>query len=96
MSQCVGLRSSAAEAADSDHIIVEYSERPVMTDSQHLGLTNEQREIVLRGLRFVRSAISMELLDPSDKTDKRRSEQLREVDGLVRQLSGTERAAAAV
>lgn len=68
-----------------------------MTDSQNLGLTNEQREIILRGLRFVRSAISMELLDPSEKTDSRRSEQLREVDGLVRQLTGSaDRAAAAV
>lgn len=68
-----------------------------MTDSQQLGLTSEQREIVLRGLRFVRSAISMELLDPSEKTDSRRAQQLREVDGLVRQLTGnSERAAAAI
>ena len=68
-----------------------------MTDTQTVGLTNDQRELVLRGLRFVRSAISMELLDFSDESAKRRAKQLREVDSLVRQLGGkSERVAAGV
>ncbi|HEX6983862.1 MAG TPA: hypothetical protein VF170_00735 [Planctomycetaceae bacterium] len=68
-----------------------------MTDTQNLGLTKDQLDLVLRGLRFVRSAISMELLDPSDETAARRSRQLREVDSLVRQLGGkAERVAAGV
>jgi len=57
-------------------------------DSQNVGLTKDQVELVLRGLRFVRSSISMELLDYSDETAARRSKQLREVDSLVRQLGG--------
>lgn len=59
-----------------------------MTGTHELGLTNEQLDLVLRGLRFVRSSISMELLDYSGETADRRSQQLREVDGLVRQLTG--------
>jgi hypothetical protein len=69
----------------------------VVIDSQNVGLTKDQVELVLRGLRFVRSSISMELLDYSDETDARRSKQLREVDSLVRQLGGkAERVAAGV
>ena len=59
-----------------------------MTDVQTVGLTKEQMDLVIRGLRFVRSAISMELLDYDDETAARRSKQLREVDSLVRQLGG--------
>ena len=68
-----------------------------MTDTQNLGLTKEQLDLVLRGLRFVRSAISMELLDYSEEAAARRAKQLREVDSLVRQLGGkSERVAAGV
>lgn len=59
-----------------------------MTDTQSLGLTSEQKELVLRGLRFVRSSISMELVQPSDETDVKRAAQLREVDQLVGELTG--------
>ena len=59
-----------------------------MTGTQNVGLSNEQVELVLRGLRFVRSAISMELLEYTEETAARRARQLREVDSLVRQLGG--------
>ncbi len=57
-------------------------------DSPNVGLTKDQLDLVLRGLRYVRSSISMELLDYSEETAARRSQQLREVDSLVRQLNG--------
>jgi hypothetical protein len=59
-----------------------------MTDIQSVGLTKDQLELVLRGLRFVRSSISMELLEHTDEKVSTRSDRLREVDGLVRQLTG--------
>ena len=59
-----------------------------MTDNQTVGLTKEQTELVLRGLRFVRSAISMELVEYTEDGSTKRSRQLREVDSLVRQLGG--------
>lgn len=68
-----------------------------MTDTQSVGLTKDQIEIVLRGLRFVRSAISMELVEYTEEGAGKRSRQLREVDSLVRQLGGKgERVPAAV
>lgn len=68
-----------------------------MTDTQTVGLSQDQVEIVLRGLRFVRSAISMELTEYTEEGATKRSRQLREVDALVRQLGGKgERVAAGV
>lgn len=68
-----------------------------MTDTQTVGLSKDQVEIVLRGLRFVRSAISMELTEYTEEGATKRSRQLREVDALVRQLGGKgERVAAGV
>ena len=59
-----------------------------MTDTQNVGLTKDQIDLVLRGLRFVRSAISMELVEYTEEGSTKRSRQLREVDSLVRQLGG--------
>jgi hypothetical protein len=59
-----------------------------MTDIQSVGLTKDQLDLVLRGLRFVRSSISMELLEHTDEKTNTRSDRLREVDGLVKQLTG--------
>lgn len=59
-----------------------------MTDTQNVGLTKDQIDLVLRGLRFVRSAISMELVEYTEDGSTKRSRQLREVDSLVRQLGG--------
>ena len=60
-----------------------------MTDTQALGVTSEQKDLILRGLRFVRSSISMGLVDrPSEASDEERSAQLREVDHLVGELTG--------
>lgn len=59
-----------------------------MTDIQSVGLTKEQLDLVLRGLRFVRSSISMELLEHTDERTTTRTDRLREVDGLVKQLTG--------
>jgi len=68
-----------------------------MTDTQTVGLSQDQVEIVLRGLRFVRSAISMELTEYTEEGATKRSRQLRDVDALVRQLGGKgERVAAGV
>jgi hypothetical protein len=59
-----------------------------MTDMQNVGLTKDQLDLVLRGLRFVRSSISMELLEHTDEKTSTRSDRLSEVDGLVKQLTG--------
>ncbi len=54
-----------------------------MNDLLHLELTDRQRELLLRGLRFVRSSRMLEIRDSSDLTDDQRQDEL----GELRQLS---------
>lgn len=59
-----------------------------MGDTLHVGLTETQRDLLLRGLRYVRSSIQLEVCDPTPEFDAERSDRLHEVGELVSQLSG--------
>lgn len=65
-----------------------------MSETLTVGLTKEQREILLRGLRFVRSAVSLEVREPSPEVDADRATQLREIGRLVEELEGSRPAGA--
>lgn len=68
-----------------------------MSDTYSAELTTEQKSLILRGLRYVRSSISMDCREPSAGSDTKRASQLREVDELVNELTGHgERVPAAV
>ena len=54
-----------------------------MSDLLQLELTDRQRELLLRGLRFVRSSRMLEIRDSSDITDDKRKDEL----GELRELS---------
>ncbi len=54
-----------------------------MSDLLQLELTDRQRELLLRGLRFVRSSRMLEIRDSSDITDDERKDEL----GELRELS---------
>lgn len=47
-----------------------------------LELTDKQQEILLQGLRFVRSAVSMEARDPSPEVDQDRQQNYDTIDQL--------------
>lgn len=49
---------------------------------QTLDLTEKQQELLLRGLRFVRSSVAMEARDPSPEVDEDRREHYEEIDRL--------------
>jgi hypothetical protein len=66
-----------------------------MSETLTVGLTNQQREILLRGLRFVRSAVALEIREPSPEVDADRATQMREIGRLVEQLEKTQSAGAA-
>ena len=53
-----------------------------MSDLLHLELTDRQRELLLRGLRFVRSSRMLEIRTSSDLTDDERKVELGEVSEL--------------
>jgi hypothetical protein len=60
-----------------------------MSETMSVGLTEDQREILLRGLRFVRSAVALEVYDSTPETDAQRSSKLREIRQLAEYLEGS-------
>ena len=66
-----------------------------MSETLTVGLTNQQRDLLLRGLRFVRSAGALEIREPSPEVDADRATQMREIGRLVEQLEDTRSAGAA-
>ena len=58
-----------------------------MTETLSLDLTSDEREVLLRGLRFVSSSISMHPCDPSPEVDSQRKRDLQEVAALADRLS---------
>ena len=60
-----------------------------MSESLNIGLTNDQRDLLLQGLRFVRSSVLLEIHDPTPEIVETREGQLHEIETLVEQLSGS-------
>jgi hypothetical protein len=54
-----------------------------MNSQMHVELSDRQRELLLRGLRFVRSSRMLEFRESSDLSDDQRREELQQ----IRQLS---------
>lgn len=57
-----------------------------MSDT-HLQLTKKQQEILLRGLRFVRSSVALDMRDWTEQVDHERSEQYAEIARIESLLS---------
>jgi len=57
-----------------------------MSDMLQLELTDRQRELLLRGLRFVRSSRMLEIRESSDITDDQRKGELGEIRQLAEML----------
>jgi hypothetical protein len=66
-----------------------------MSETLTVGLTKQQRELLLRGLRFVRSSVVLEIREPSSEVDADRATQVREINRLVEELEGSRPAGAA-
>jgi hypothetical protein len=52
-------------------------------------LSPHQQELVLRGLRFVRSAVALEMIDPTPEVEANRQRQYAEIAELEGLLSGS-------
>lgn len=61
---------------------------PGMSQTMSLDLSDHQREMLLRGLRFVRRSYTLEFRDTSEITEEQRSEALRQVQELNSLLEG--------
>ncbi len=53
-------------------------------------LSSHERDVLLRGLRYVRSAIMLELRDPRPEDENRRSGQLDEIRTLAERLESSD------
>jgi hypothetical protein len=53
-----------------------------MSESLHLELNDRQREILLRGLRFVRSSRMLEFRDATEITEDERRDELTQIRAL--------------
>ena len=53
-------------------------------------LTSHERDVLLRGLRYVRSAIMLETRDPSSEDTRRRLSQLDELQNLSQRLENSD------
>jgi len=60
-----------------------------MSQNMTVDLTEEQRNTLLQGLRFVRSSLMLNARDPDPTLDARRDERLKEIATLTDWLSGT-------
>ena len=67
-----------------------------MGETLTIGLTKQQRDLLLRGLRYVRSSVLLEPRDPSPEVDEDRGSQISEIAALVRTLTGAESKAASL
>ena len=61
-----------------------------MTDLMHIDLTKHERDLLLKGLRFVRRSIMLEIREPSAPDILRRSGLLDEVQNLSQRLEASE------
>lgn len=59
-----------------------------MSECLTVELTNAQRDVLLQGLRFVRSSLILDPRDPDSNLDSERDDRLRSVAALVDQLNG--------
>ena len=58
-----------------------------MNETHNIEINPEQRDMLLRGLRFIRSSVLLEMRNPQQNETELRSEKLREIDALVAQLN---------
>ncbi len=59
-----------------------------MSENVTVALTKRDRDILLRGLRYVRSSLMLDARDPDPELDADRENQLQQIQSLVDQLNG--------
>lgn len=60
-----------------------------MNTTTHVELTPQQRSLLLDGLSYLRNCALLEMHYPSEESDRKRDQQVREIEDLVQQLGGS-------
>ena len=58
-----------------------------MSDAVSVELSANDKKLLLRGLRYVRSAILLEVRDPEDADEAKRAEELKNIEAIVERLN---------
>jgi len=61
-----------------------------MNELLQLEMTSQERDVLLRGLRYVRSALMLEIREPSKDDQRRRAGQLDEIQNLCQRLESAD------
>ncbi|MBD3672647.1 MAG: hypothetical protein HUJ26_03880 [Planctomycetaceae bacterium] len=62
-----------------------------MSETISVDLDHQERDILLRGLRHVRSSIALAVCDPTPESNRQRDEDLQDVEDLIARLSGSQK-----
>jgi hypothetical protein len=65
-----------------------------MSEALTVGLTSDQRDLLLRGLRYVRSSVALEMREPTPEVDADRKARMQEIAQLAERLEGARPAGA--
>ncbi len=60
-----------------------------MSEALNTSLDKSQRDLLLDGLKYVRSSVLLEFRESSEDDSARREKRLQEIEDLVHQLNGT-------
>ena len=60
-----------------------------MSETLNVELTEQQQELLLKGLRYIRSSVLLEIREPSPEVEEDRRVRLQEITSLVDQLNGS-------
>jgi len=63
-----------------------------MTDQRKVELTTRQQDLLLQGLRYIRSSVKLRREDPTPELTQQRSEQLEELQHLSSLIEGSSHA----
>lgn len=62
-----------------------------MSEIISVDLDHQERDILLRGLRHVRSSIALAVCDPTPESTRQRDEDLQNVEDLIARLNGSQK-----
>ena len=62
-----------------------------MNDAISVDLDQQERDILLRGLRHVRSSVALAVCDPTPESREQKDRDIRDIEDLMDRLNGSEK-----
>lgn len=62
-----------------------------MNDAISVDLDQQERDILLRGLRHVRSSVALAVCDPTPESREQKEQDIQDIEALMDRLNGSEK-----